>query len=53
MYQRKYNALGIEILRKRGKETGMGKINCKDHLTNEGNESSSENSEVSNSSSSS
>jgi hypothetical protein len=53
LYQRKYNALGIEILRKRGKETGMGKINCKDHLTNEGNESSSENSEVSNSSKSS
>ena len=33
--------------------TGVGKINWKEHLTNEGNESSSENSEVSNSSSSS
>ena len=53
LYQRKYNALGIEIQRKRGKDTGVGKINWKEHLTNEGNESSSENSEVSNSSSSS
>jgi len=52
--QKSVNLHNLNILQsKRGEETGVGKINWKDHLTNEGNESSSENIEVSNSSSSS
>jgi hypothetical protein len=42
LYQKKYNALGIEIQCRRGKNKGVGKIDWNDHLTRENDDSYSE-----------